>query len=146
MYTTIPHRDLLQSLRNVTREAWEAFRDRLRAELPEIIGLPQFAPLRPSFVRSEVQVLFRTALDGITPTQGDRMLLLDYGEKAAAAMVTAAVTTGVDKEAALKNAQGFADAASMMVARYEVAGVVAGRKLVSELLAAGLRVAIAALG
>ncbi|MCC7261407.1 MAG: hypothetical protein IT369_02685, partial [Candidatus Latescibacteria bacterium] len=39
-----------------TREAWEGFRARLRAELPGVIGLPVFPPLGESLVRARLQV------------------------------------------------------------------------------------------
>ncbi len=39
-----------------TREEWEAFRARIRAELPGLIGIPTFPPLRPSRVRARIQV------------------------------------------------------------------------------------------
>lgn len=39
-----------------TREAWEDFRSRIRAELPGVIGLPAFPPLGQSLVRARLQV------------------------------------------------------------------------------------------
>lgn len=39
-----------------TREDWEAFRGRLRAELPGVIGIPQFAPLGESTLRARIRV------------------------------------------------------------------------------------------
>jgi len=39
-----------------TREEWEAFRDKIRDQLPSVIGVPEFAPLQESFVRGRVKV------------------------------------------------------------------------------------------
>ena len=39
-----------------TRRPWEAFRARLRGELPALIGLPHFPALRPSGVRARVRL------------------------------------------------------------------------------------------
>lgn len=39
-----------------TREAWETFRDRMRRDLPKVIGLPRFPPLGESVVRARVRV------------------------------------------------------------------------------------------
>lgn len=39
-----------------TREDWEAFRSKMRAELPSVIGIPQFPELRESFVRGRIRV------------------------------------------------------------------------------------------
>ncbi len=38
------------------REDWEAFRDRMRRDLPDAVGIPVFPPLRGSLVRARVQV------------------------------------------------------------------------------------------
>ena len=35
---------------------WEAFRAKMREELPRVIGIPQFPPLKESFVRGRVQL------------------------------------------------------------------------------------------
>jgi len=39
-----------------SREDWEAYRDRLRAELPAVIGVPAFPSLEESMVRGRVRV------------------------------------------------------------------------------------------
>jgi len=39
-----------------TREAWEAFRDNMRRELPKVIGLPQFPPMGESTIRARIRV------------------------------------------------------------------------------------------
>lgn len=39
-----------------TREAWETYRDRVRTELPQVIGIPEFPPLQESYVRGRVRV------------------------------------------------------------------------------------------
>ena len=39
-----------------TRQDWEAFRAHLRAELPAVIGIPQFPPLKESLVRARLRV------------------------------------------------------------------------------------------
>ena len=39
-----------------TREAWEAFRAMMKAELPKTIGIPQFPPLKESLVRARMAV------------------------------------------------------------------------------------------
>lgn len=39
-----------------TRREWESFRDRIRRELPRVIGLPSFPPLGASAVRGRVRV------------------------------------------------------------------------------------------
>jgi dienelactone hydrolase len=39
-----------------TRDEWEAFRTALRRDLPATIGVPEFPPLRESFVRGRIRV------------------------------------------------------------------------------------------
>lgn len=39
-----------------SRQEWEAFRDRMRRELPAVIGVPAFPPLRESHVRARIRV------------------------------------------------------------------------------------------
>jgi len=39
-----------------SREEWEAFRAKMRSELPRVIGIPQFPPLGESLVRGRVRV------------------------------------------------------------------------------------------
>jgi dienelactone hydrolase len=39
-----------------TREAWETYRDRVRIELPKVIGIPGFPPLQESYVRGRARV------------------------------------------------------------------------------------------
>lgn len=39
-----------------TREEWEAFRAKMRRELPGVIGVPEFPPLKESFVRARIAV------------------------------------------------------------------------------------------
>lgn len=38
------------------REEWETFRARLREDLPRVIGIPEFPPLRESLVRARIDV------------------------------------------------------------------------------------------
>lgn len=38
------------------RPRWETYRDRIRRELPGLIGIPTFAPMEPSVRRAEIQV------------------------------------------------------------------------------------------
>ncbi len=35
---------------------WESYRDRIRSELPAVIGIPEFPPLRESLIRAHIQV------------------------------------------------------------------------------------------
>ena len=37
-------------------EEWEAFRSKIRSELPEVIGFPEFPPLQDSFVRGRIRL------------------------------------------------------------------------------------------
>ena len=37
-----------------TRQEWEAFRTKVRTELPKVIGVPQFAPSKESYVRARI--------------------------------------------------------------------------------------------
>lgn len=39
-----------------TLEEWEAFRDKVRRELPDLIGIPKLPPLKPSRIRARFQV------------------------------------------------------------------------------------------
>jgi dienelactone hydrolase len=39
-----------------TVQEWELFRNRIREELPKVIGVPKFPPLRESFIRARVRV------------------------------------------------------------------------------------------
>ena len=39
-----------------TRQEWEAFRTRMRKELPTAIGIPEFPPLKESLVRARIKV------------------------------------------------------------------------------------------
>jgi hypothetical protein len=40
----------------VTKDQWEIFRNRIRNELPSIIGLPQFGDMKESYVRGRINV------------------------------------------------------------------------------------------
>ena len=44
---------------------WEMFRDRVRSELPETIGIPEFPPLRESLVRGRIQVAAETICERV---------------------------------------------------------------------------------
>lgn len=39
-----------------TREEWEGYRAKIRAEVPRAIGIPRFPPLKESFVRARIAV------------------------------------------------------------------------------------------
>jgi len=39
-----------------SKEDWEIFRDKLRKELPGVIGIPVFPPLQPSTTRARIQI------------------------------------------------------------------------------------------
>lgn len=97
-------------------------------------------------IRKRISVLVGTALLAVTPSKEDRALALDYGEK-----ITAAILEGLSAEdpaeklAARKKAEGFVDALSLLVARYEVESMVLGRKFFSELLDAGMKIVLALL-
>ena len=97
-------------------------------------------------IKNEIGNLVGAALDAVKPSGEDRVLGLGYAKEIALALAAAAAAGDPDERAAaLNSAQGFTDALSMMVARYEVDAVIAGRKLVSEMLVAGIKLAIATL-
>jgi dienelactone hydrolase len=39
-----------------TREEWESFRDKIREDLPKVIGVPRFPALKKSYVRGRIRV------------------------------------------------------------------------------------------
>jgi dienelactone hydrolase len=39
-----------------SRRQWEQFRDKMRRDLPEVIGIPRFPAMRPSFLRARIRV------------------------------------------------------------------------------------------
>lgn len=97
-------------------------------------------------LRSEGQLLLHEALEAVTPSAEDRETLLGYGQEVYMAMrAAAAATTPEEKAAAVKLAEGYVDAISLVVARYDVKAVGARDKLVTGMLTTGLKLAIAAL-
>ena len=48
-----------------SRTEWEAYRDRIRTELPVTIGIPELPPLRDSLVRAQIQVGSETVCERV---------------------------------------------------------------------------------
>ena len=51
-----------------TKEMWEAFRTQMRADLPRVIGIPEFAPLGDSLVRACLDVGEDTVVERVDVT------------------------------------------------------------------------------
>lgn len=100
----------------------------------------------PNHIREEFDALLHEALDALRPSGEDREALLRYGTGAAEAFVAVRLAgTPEEKEAALRRAQGFQDAISLVVARYEIKAGAAAEKALGRVVRRALALAVALL-
>lgn len=97
-------------------------------------------------IRDELSGIVGEAIDTLKPSREDTDALIRYGAGAATALIAAKVaSTPEEKASALKQAQGFQDAISLVVARYEILAGTAAEKAFGRVVRKALSLAIAAL-
>lgn len=96
-------------------------------------------------LKDSMTSILKESIEGMKPDSLDRENLLTYGKEIVALVVKAKMAAGPEKVALLEEMQGYEDAISMVIARYEVRAGSTAEKALLRVLAGATKFAIAAL-
>ena len=96
-------------------------------------------------LKDSLTAILNETIQGMNPSAEDRENLLIYGQEVVKHAVKAKMSEGADKDIALAAMQGYEDAISLVIARYEVRAGVAAEKALMRVLAQVTKFAVAAL-